>query len=397
MKILKRVLKTLKVYKSIITLYDYSSFNIEFFTLTRKIKQSNFKNSTVFFFPYVHTGGAEKVHLNIVKSVSNKSNYTFITKSSYNNQFLNDFNAHSSTFVIDKFLKKPKFHKRLKKILSKKVSLASNVFGSNTEFFYQLLDNLPNTVLKSDLIHAFVYPDIENGAEFYSLPYVDKLDTRIVINKKTELDLTSQYKENNIHDTYIDKIKTIYNGINLTKSIPDKYQAKTLKVLYVGRNTQEKRVDLIRRIADKLTDHPFIKFYAIGEGLDSFFTKSKNVSVLGVKSGKELTDLYLTSHCLLLTSKREGFPMVISEAMTNGVTVLSTNVGGIPYVLKDEKNAILIDSINEDAIVTHFSNKLIEFNNSRVKLKEMSIAGKNTVDKIFSIDSFEKQYQNLFK
>ena len=68
----------------------------------------------------------------------------------------------------------------------KELNRASIVFGSNNEYYYELLPNLSEKLEKIDLIHAFIYPDNEYASEHYSLPVVDKISKRIVINKKTE-------------------------------------------------------------------------------------------------------------------------------------------------------------------------------------------------------------------
>ena len=45
----------------------------------------------IFIFPFFHTGGAEKVHLDIVKSFPKKDNLVIFTNKSYNMHFLEEF------------------------------------------------------------------------------------------------------------------------------------------------------------------------------------------------------------------------------------------------------------------------------------------------------------------
>ena len=52
----------------------------------------------IFVFPFFHTGGAEKVHLDIVKSFPKKDNLVIFTNKSYNMHFLEEFEKHAKTF-----------------------------------------------------------------------------------------------------------------------------------------------------------------------------------------------------------------------------------------------------------------------------------------------------------
>ena len=57
----------------------------------------------------------------------------------------------------------------------------------------------------------------------------------------------------------------------------------------------------------------------------------------------------------MITSFREGFPMVIPEAMAQGAIPISTNVGGINEHITNFENGVLIDnSVNEDEIINQF-------------------------------------------
>jgi glycosyltransferase involved in cell wall biosynthesis len=55
-------------------------------------------------------------------------------------------------------------------------------------------------------------------------------------------------------------------------------------------------------------------------------------------------DIYLNTTII------DNMPISILEAAAFGLPIVSTNVGGIPYILQDEKNALLVPSNNPDAI-----------------------------------------------
>ena len=66
------------------------------------------------------------------------------------------------------------------------------------------------------------------------------------------------------------------------------------------------------------------------------------VALLGERS--DVYDVLRAMDILLICSDHEGIPMVMLEAMALGVTVVSRKVGGIPEVIRDGVNGILVPS-----------------------------------------------------
>lgn len=59
---------------------------------------------------------------------------------------------------------------------------------------------------------------------------------------------------------------------------------------------------------------------------------------------------YSQQDILICGSKRESYPNVISEAMANGLIVISTPVAGVPEIIVDEVNGYLARDYSEDAL-----------------------------------------------
>lgn len=66
--------------------------------------------------------------------------------------------------------------------------------------------------------------------------------------------------------------------------------------------------------------------------------------------GNELVKEMSNSSALLIFSNYENFPVVINEAMSLGVVVISTNVGGISEYINGS-NGILVKPGNEEGLV----------------------------------------------
>ena len=69
---------------------------------------------------------------------------------------------------------------------------------------------------------------------------------------------------------------------------------------------------------------------------------AEQVSFVGYVEKEEILYDYLKqADAFLLTSVTEGFPRVLYEAMAHNVPIVTTDVGGIPYLLTDKQDALI--------------------------------------------------------
>ena len=109
----------------------------------------------------------------------------------------------------------------------------------------------------------------------------------------------------------------------------------------------------------------------------------------GLLEGKSLVDVMSDSSALLIFSNYENFPVVINEAMSLGVPVISTNVGGIAEYL-NETNGILIPRGDENelfAILNRLFDGGYKFDNKKFSLKAKDD---------FSMENVGKQLYNIY-
>jgi len=78
---------------------------------------------------------------------------------------------------------------------------------------------------------------------------------------------------------------------------------------------------------------------------------SADVRLLGHCSGTELDDLYSISDVVVLTSRSEGIPLVLMEAMARGKVVLAPGITGIPELVLDGKTGFLYKPSSLDDFV----------------------------------------------
>jgi L-malate glycosyltransferase len=113
-----------------------------------------------------------------------------------------------------------------------------------------------------------------------------------------------------------------------------------------------------------------------------------------INEEQKLRDLYAAHDILLLTSSREGFPMVIMEAMAAGLAVIATPVGDIPNRVNGE-NGVVISSAEEDHVIPQMVSELRRITSSEELLLAIKQEAKNYARENFSEEKFREAYRNL--
>ena len=126
----KSIIKKTPLYRPMAMLYDWFHFNIKYIQELKRIAFLPRSIQTFFFFPFYHTGGAELVHLNIVKAIECKT-VTFFTLPSANSHFLLEFQECSDCHLIEKMIRKSWHRKLFFRCISYKINHRKNatVFG----------------------------------------------------------------------------------------------------------------------------------------------------------------------------------------------------------------------------------------------------------------------------
>lgn len=176
----------------------------------------------------------------------------------------------------------------------------------------------------------------------YKIPY----DLEISVAEKT---LTQKPIAKNV--------EIIPNGVDLKRFLPAQRTRKKIKnILYVGRLSYEKGVDLLIEAFRKL-NNPRYQLIIVGDGPEMSKLTSQarqlNIKFTGTLIGPELVDQYRQADLFILPSRTEGQPLTLFEAWAAKLPVLATKVGDNHTYIKDGENGFLaepnIDSI-ENAI-----------------------------------------------
>ncbi len=129
-------------------------------------------------------------------------------------------------------------------------------------------------------------------------------------------------------------------------------------------------IDLIKAAPMIINDFPDATF--IFAGKDKFIPKyqqlcedlgvAENFQFLGRVSQDQLLSLYQSSDLLIMPSLTEALGVVFLEAMAAAVPVIGSDVGGIPEIIEDNKNGLLVPVNDPKSIAAAVKKILIDPN-----------------------------------
>lgn len=310
-----------------------------------------------FFFDRYSIGGAQKIFLDVLKSVEEIQKPVFFTRLSVDGQLKQQFYSLPNTDCKD-------IHIWCDYLLFRLFSIHyfafyinrhnnAHVFSSNSTFFFDMLPFLKSKVKTTELLHNFSYG--KKGFEFFGLANCQYLTNRIVYDNLTLNNIKKQYEEYKIPPAIFKRVRFIEPGVDIPLPVK-KPSIPPVKILYAGRGGPQKRVWLINKIAEHfIASKAPVVFEFAGTMEDELSeTVKRNAQLHGrIDNQEKMYAIYKGVHIILLTSAFEGFPMVIKEGMACGCVPLVTALEGNKTHLTHRGNSLLIESITDE-------NKLVQ-------------------------------------
>lgn len=355
------------------------------------------KNSShlFFFFDRYAIGGAQRIYLDVLKSVEVEQKQIYFTRLSPDEKLKDSFYNTPNADVKD-------IHRVCENLVIRLFSVHyyafyinrhrnAHVFSSNSTFFYDMLPFLKRKVITTELFHNFAYG--KNGMEFFGLANHRYLHNRVIYDTLTLSNIHNQYKKYGVPQSYLDKLRFIEPGVFIPE-FTGKGFTGPLHVVYAGRGGPQKRIWLLNRIAESvIKSGQSIKFAFAGTMTSelSDFVKQHSTIYGAISSVDEMYSIYHKAHVLILVSAYEGFPMVIKESMACGCVPVVTALEGNKMHLKHGENSLLIDAIDdEDRVVREGIAHLQTLAENREFLRTLSEKAYQ-----YAVDNFgrEKFYQ----
>lgn len=341
----------------------------------------------IFIIPHHYIGGAERVHLNIIKALPYKPLVFF----DYSNSRQIDavFKESAYCFLITTS-KRRKLAFRFIQFLT--FFFPVTLFGCNSAVFYQFVSNLKRKCTAIDLTHAFSFP--QKGMETASLPYINLLDKRIVINAKTLEDYKQLYATNGINPEFLNRIIIIPNSIEIKAFDQNKVNTRwnNFTIGYVGRNSAEKRPELFFEIIKRTK----VKAKIIGDDFTRFKNEFPDVIYFeNCNNPGIIREQFSAISLLVVTSSREGFPLVVMEAMELGIPVLATDVGSISEHVVANHNGF-IGPVEQEAFLNFSSPIILKLISDQQLYYNLSINARQYAENNFALEKFNTNYRKLF-
>jgi glycosyltransferase involved in cell wall biosynthesis len=162
------------------------------------------------------------------------------------------------------------------------------------------------------------------------------------------------------------KLRAIANGIDLSRFFPDEdaraavraelgIPAAAMVVISVGRLVPDKhQALLVRAMAPLVADGT--RLVLVGDGPEAPALRAQVQALAGARfvhlvgARRDVPRLLAAADLFALSSRTEGLPLAIPEAMAAGLPVVSTAVGGIPSVIDEGETGFLVPPDDESAL-----------------------------------------------
>lgn len=251
---------------------------------------------------------------------------------------------------------------------------------------------------------------------------IEMADAIIAVSEETKVDVMEHFNVDS------DKIKVIYNGINLQQyqfteetSTLKKFNIDPSKpyVLFVGRITRQKGIIHLVNAIKHIDKNTQIVLCAGAPDTEEI-AKEMQESVEAVKKTRvnifwieemlpknEIIQLYSHATVFCCPSIYEPFGIINIEAMACKTAVVASAVGGIKEVVIPNETGILVEVEQQDTApfeptnaekfaedLADGINKVVNDNELRNK---MELAGRKRVEDFFDWKAIAKQTENLYK
>jgi glycosyltransferase involved in cell wall biosynthesis len=277
--------------------------------------------------------------------------------------------------------------------------LHTHLFGSNT--WGRLLGRLAGV----PVIVAHEHWSSKSRREMWIDHLLYRLSDRILVPSRMSKRLVASSD-----DIPPDRISVVYNGVDITqfdKSDREAARAElgiepdNLAIGSVGRLSIDKGGQdiLLRSLAHLREAHPEAKLLFVGKGpLRSDLQQlaqelAQGGAVIFTGQRADVPRLLSAMDIFVLPSLREALPIAVLEAMAARVPVIATRVGGVPEIVQDGLNGLLVPP-GDEATLHVVLERLVADPQLRLTLGQ---AGRDHVEASFTLDKMVTKVEGIYE
>ena len=219
---------------------------------------------------------------------------------------------------------------------------------------------------------------------------LERSNKLIAVSDFTRRELLQYYKVKE------DKIRVIHNGVDVNKFQPASDKRKTkqelglspddIAILSIGRLYARKGLfTLIESVPAVVRRFPRAMFIISGKGQSDELKKLvRHAARLGVKDkivftgyfpDSKLPKLYQAADVFAFSTFYENLPFAVLEALSSGLPVVTTNVGGIPEMIENGRNGFLVQPFNSEEL----SDRILYFIEHPAAASEMAFLARKII------------------
>lgn len=194
------------------------------------------------------------------------------------------------------------------------------------------------------------------------------------------------------------KMEVLCNGVLIPDIMVSREIGEPIKLLAVGSFTNKKGfLDLVSIINEYVVpkyDNFILEIVGDGPLFEQVVLEIKNLKLenkircLGAMDKKTLAEKYLNSDIFVLTSKKEGCPNVLLEAMAHGVAPICFEVGAVPEIIENNISGSVIKKGDRQA----FGQAINDLLNNPSKIR---MVGNNARERIMANFAFNDHIEEL--
>ena len=365
------------------------------------MKNKNFKKVLIFM-PYIGIGGVEK-NLFIIsnflkKKIKNVSICT--TSTNYKRKFLKNIKL-----IIPRNKIPENLNIRLKYFIC--LYMLFKLFIKDRNFVVISFQANIYCILLCKIFNIKIIIRSNSSPSGWYHNNIKKIFYRIIVSLADEIIVNSDQFKKQMEKMLNIKVNRIYNPLNKVEILKKSsknfknsfYKKKDLKIINIGRLTDQKDQITILKAINNLKNIIKVKLIIIGRGneknnLQNYIKKNNLKDKIQIKDPNKNVFSYLKSADLfVLSSKYEGLPNVLLEALTLKKFIISTNCPtGPKEILLNGKGGLLFNVGNYNQL----SEKILFYIKNK---KKCEIKLKKSIKELrrFDYNLNLNQYLNLIK